>query len=85
MPKEEGPAVKADTAIDPNGMLPAKRSYYSYEGSLTVPPCNETVTWFLLNDPIQVAEADIAAFAKLYPLNARPVQRVNRRFILRSG
>jgi carbonic anhydrase len=46
---------------------------------------HETVTWFLLNDPIQVAESDIAAFAKLYPLNARPVQSVNRRFILRSG
>ncbi len=85
MPKEEGPPVKADAAIDPNGMLPAKRSYYNYEGSLTAPPCSETVSWFLLTDPIQVAEADVAAFAKLYPLNARPVQTVNRRFILRSG
>jgi carbonic anhydrase len=85
MPKEEGPPVKADAAIDPNGMLPAKRGYYRYEGSLTTPPCSETVDWLVLTDPIQVAEADIAAFAKLYPMNARPAQTANRRFILRSS
>ncbi|MCS3892177.1 carbonic anhydrase [Bradyrhizobium japonicum USDA 38] len=27
---------------------------------------------------------DVAAFAKLYPINARPVQKDNRRFVLRS-
>jgi carbonic anhydrase len=32
-----------------------------------------------------VAAADIAQFAKLYAMNARPAQRRRRRFILRSG
>jgi len=85
MPQTEGPAMKADTGIDPNGLLPAARSYYRYWGSLTTPPCSETVDWLLLTDPIQVAEADIARFAKLFPMNARPVQKVNRRFVLRSA
>jgi carbonic anhydrase len=85
MPKDEGPPVKADGAIDANRLLPGKRSYYSYEGSLTTPPCSEVVNWFLLTDPIHVADADVAAFAKLYPMNARPAQKVNRRFVLRSG
>jgi carbonic anhydrase len=31
-----------------------------------------------------VAEADVAAFAKLCPMNARPVQKDFRRFVLRS-
>jgi len=84
MPAAEGPAVGADAAIDPNGLLPAKRSYYRYAGSLTTPPCSETVDWHLLTDPIQVADADIARFAKLYPMNARPVQKANRRMVLRS-
>jgi carbonic anhydrase len=84
MPETEGPAVKADTGIDPNGMLPARRTYYRYSGSLTTPPCSETVDWLLLTDPIQVAEADVARFAKLYPMNARPVQKIDRRFVLRS-
>src|SRR5207248_11192106 len=85
MPEAEGPAVKADPAINPNGLLPARRSYYRYAGSLTTPPCSETVDWHLLTDPIQVAEADITRFAKLYPMNARPAQKVSRRFVLRSG
>lgn len=85
MPMKPGPAVKADAAIDPNGLLPAARSYYRYPGSLTTPPCNEIVDWLLLTTPIDVAEADVAAFATLYKMNARPAQKPNRRFVLRSG
>jgi len=85
MPEKEGPAIAADRAINPNGLLPGTRSYYRYSGSLTTPPCSETVDWLLLTDPIQVAEADIAGFAKLFPMNARPVQKANRRFVLRSA
>jgi carbonic anhydrase len=85
MPEKEGPAVKADAAINPNGLLPGTRTYYRYSGSLTTPPCSETVDWLLLTDPIQVADGDIARFAKLYPMNARPVQKINRRFVLRSA
>lgn len=84
MPAEEGPPVSADPAIDPNRLLPTGRSYYRYEGSLTTPPCSETVDWFVLTDKLEVAEADIARFAKLYPMNARPVQKRDRRFILSS-
>jgi carbonic anhydrase len=85
MPDKEGPPVKADSAIDPNGLLPPRQSYYRYSGSLTTPPCSETVDWHLLTDPIQVAEADVARFAKLYPMNARPTQKIDRRFVLRSA
>jgi carbonic anhydrase len=85
MPAKEGPAMKADSAINPNGMLPAKLTYYRYSGSLTTPPCSETVDWLLLTEPIRVGAEDVAAFAKLYALNARPVQKANRRFVLRSG
>lgn len=84
MPREAGPAVKADAAIDPNRLLPARHGYYGYAGSLTTPPCSEVVSWMLLTDPITVASADVDAFAKLYPMNARPVQKPNRRYVLRS-
>lgn len=84
MPATEGPAVKADTNIHPAELLPAKLGYYRYPGSLTTPPCSETVEWLVLTDPVQVAAADVAAFAKLYPMNARPVQKSNRRYVLRS-
>ncbi len=85
MPQAEGPPVRADPGIDPNGLLPSKLGYYRYAGSLTTPGCGEPVAWMLAADPIEVAEADVAAFAKLYPMNARPVQKLYRRFVLRSA
>lgn len=85
MPNRQGPPVKADAKIDPTSFLPAKRNYFRYEGSLTTPPCSQTVNWFVFTDPVQVTEADINSFARLYPKNARPVQKDNRRFVLRSA
>jgi carbonic anhydrase len=84
MPEKQGPPVAADAAINPGALLPAARTYYRYWGSLTTPPCSETVDWLLLTEPLQVAEADIARFARLFPMNARPVQKASRRFVLRS-
>lgn len=84
MPSEEGPAIAASPAIDPRRLLPDERAYFRYEGSLTTPPCSETVNWLVLERPIEVDEADIARFAKLYPMNARPAQPRERRFILDS-
>jgi carbonic anhydrase len=43
------------------------------------------VDWIVLAHPVEVDEADIARFAKLYPMNARPVQQRDRRFILSSS
>jgi carbonic anhydrase len=85
MPEEEGPPVAAAPAIDPHRLLPEQRTFYHYEGSLTTPPCSQTVDWLVLTHPIEAAEAHIARFAKLYPMNARPVQKLDRRFILTSG
>ena len=85
MPTHESEPGKADPAINPNLLLPKRLAYYRYPGSLTTPPCSETVEWLLLTDPIEVAEADIAGFAKVYPMNARPAQKVSRRDVLRSG
>ncbi|MBR0829221.1 carbonic anhydrase family protein [Bradyrhizobium manausense] len=85
MPVKEGPAVKADAGFNPSALLPQKLGYYRYTGSLTTPPCSEIVEWLVLADPISVAATDVAAFAKLYPMNARPVQKDNRRFVLRSS
>jgi carbonic anhydrase len=85
MPTSPGTPVKADPGLDPNGLLPGKHDYFRYEGSLTTPPCDQSVEWSILRTPLEVAEEDIAAFAKLYPMNARPVQNDNRRFVLQSS
>lgn len=83
MPSAKGERP-ADPSIDPFRLLPAQHGYFRYAGSLTTPPCSEIVDWNLLRMPIAVDEADIAAFAKLYPMNARPPQQANRRAVLRA-
>jgi len=85
MPHQAGQPVKADPKIDPHALIPSERGYYVYAGSLTTPPCSEVVSWLLLREAITVARADIDAFAKLFPMNARPVQKHNRRFVLVSS
>jgi carbonic anhydrase len=85
MPAKEGPGAKADVGINPNRLLPARHGYYRYPGSLTTPPCSEVVEWLLLTDPVHVAEADVAGFAELYPMNARPAQKDYRRYVLQSS
>jgi carbonic anhydrase len=64
--------------------MPFAGGYVRYAGSLTTPPCAETVAWMVLVRPIEVAASDIEAFAKLYSDNSRPVQKLNRRFLLGS-
>jgi carbonic anhydrase len=84
MPKKEGASSSGLAGIDPSGLLPQGRAYYRYSGSLTTPPCSEQVDWMLLTEPVTAAADDIAKFAALYPLNARPAQKGFRRLVLRS-
>jgi carbonic anhydrase len=60
-------------------LLPGAQGYYTFAGSLTTPPCSEGVTWYVLKQPVSVSAEQIAAFAKIYPMNARPIQTTNGR------
>ncbi len=77
---DEAPAPLA--ALDPNAFLPAGRGYFRYAGSLTTPPCSEVVSWVVITEAIAVSQAQVDAFAARYPMNARPVQPLHRRFVL---
>ena len=68
--------------IDLNSLLPAGRSFTTYNGSLTTPPCNEIVRWLVLDEPLALSAEQIAAFAALFEMNARPVQPLNGRDLL---
>lgn len=80
-PKTPGSTPMAE-ALDLSALLPEARSLYRYEGSLTTPPCSEVVDWNVFSTPIRVGDADIEAFRAIFPMNARPLQAVNRRFLL---
>jgi len=82
-PVPGGPPVQRDD-LDARKFLPPTLDYWRYEGSLTTPGCAETVDWFVLRATLAVPASAIAAFKALYPDNARPLQPLNRRFVLRN-
>jgi carbonic anhydrase len=82
MPKAEGPEARVGGTIDANAMLPKAGGYFRYMGSLTTPPCSEGLTWTVYREPIEASVAQIQQFAALFPNNARPVQKRNRRFLI---
>ena len=40
-------------------LLPESRGYITYEGSMTEPGCQETVTWIIMNRPIYVTPQQV--------------------------
>jgi carbonic anhydrase len=78
----EQPAPVAGATVDANQLLPAQRGYWRYNGSLTTPPCSEGVKWLVMHDPVELSEAQIAAFTSLYKNDARPLQPFNARMFL---
>jgi carbonic anhydrase len=76
---------RADIAFNPMAMLPADRGFYSFQGSLTTPPCSEGVQWLVLKTPVEMGREQIVHFGALYPMNARPIQPTNDRVIKVGG
>jgi carbonic anhydrase len=74
----------AGVSLDPGTFVPARHGYYTYEGSLTTPPCSEGVRWFELKTAVQASAAQLQAFALRYPHNARPTQALNGRSVAQS-
>ncbi|XP_048136727.1 alpha carbonic anhydrase 7-like [Rhodamnia argentea] len=57
--------------------------YYRYEGSLTVPPCTENVTWTVVQEVRTVSREQVKLLREAVrddsEFNARPLQPTNRR------
>lgn len=82
LPKEEGKEVRRDgVLIRAADLLPPDRGYYTFEGSLTTPPCTENVTWLVLKQPVTLSTAEIAQFSERYPDDARPTQPLYDRIV----
>lgn len=70
--------------FDLNQLSPASGGAYRYEGSLTTAPCSENVSWTVMAQPVEASHAQLEAFAALFPNNARSVQPLNRRYVLKT-
>jgi carbonic anhydrase len=84
LPKESGevndvPGLKVVT------LLPKRKNYFHYVGSMTSPPCKEGVRWYVMTETIGMSKAAIDRFVKVARHNARPLQPLNGRRLSRSS
>ncbi|GAB2181293.1 hypothetical protein DLREEDagrD3_15160 [Denitratisoma sp. agr-D3] len=84
MPLEAGSSTNPPQPLDVAKLLPQDRSYYTYMGSLTTPPCDEGVLWMVFKQPVVITPEQLAVFSRVYKNNARPTQPSNGRLIKES-
>ena len=84
LPRQGEKITVDDLSLDLAALLPQSLGYYSFDGSLTTPPCSEGVNWMVLKSPVDLSPAEIASFRHLIGHNARPVQPLNGRTVKES-
>lgn len=82
------PAFNMDKYLLEKGVM---GDYYTYDGSLTTPPCTESVRWVVMEKGLTASKEQIAAFKTMFKepnkaggINNRPVQDANERILKKS-
>ena len=81
LPKTVGASDKVAESLNPAGLLPSDKGYWTYTGSLTAPPCTEGVQWFVLENELEISRDQLKAFGLLYKVNSRLLQPTHGRKI----
>jgi carbonic anhydrase len=81
LPRTAGASEKIAEMVNPGGLLPADRGYWTYSGSLSTPPCTEGVRWFVFEQDLSVSRDQLRVFASLFRINSRGLQDAHGRRI----
>ncbi len=82
LPVKSGETKPINSTFDLNLNLPDNKEYYTYGGSLTTPPCTESVSWYVFKTPITVSLNQVKQLQELMPLNNyRNEQPLNGRIV----
>ncbi|MEL6552110.1 MAG: carbonic anhydrase family protein [Cyanobacteria bacterium J06621_11] len=79
LPDHAGDRVRTGKMINAQSLLPLQTTTYRYSGSLTTPPCTESVTWLVMSEPISLTAKELSKYEQLLNHNNRPLQAVNSR------
>ena len=76
-------ACDASPALSAAAFLPQTLGYYAYMGSLTTPPCSESVRWLVMSETGEVSRAQVETLASMTGggANNRPLQPLGNRSI----
>ncbi|XP_046369686.2 carbonic anhydrase 2-like [Haliotis rufescens] len=50
-----GKGNKIPFSVDVRQLFPWQKDFYAYHGSLTTPPCSESVRWMVMKDPVFIS------------------------------
>jgi carbonic anhydrase len=67
--------------LNPADLLPEKRGYYAYSGSLSWPPCTEGVEWRVLKESLPMSRGQMKTVGRLLGRNARLLQPLYLRHV----
>lgn len=85
IPRQEGEEMSLGQRVNALDLLPpqpATARRWSYEGSLTTPPCTEGVRWTVYDRPIEVSARQLSALTSVYSGTNRPLQARGGRELL---
>lgn len=82
LPLENGETKSIDEQIDLSYLQLEKKSYYTYKGSLTTPPCSENVHWIVFKEPFILSVEEVLTLKSNMPINNyRIEQPLNGRIV----
>lgn len=72
-----------NATIDAAQLLPARREYFTYAGSLTTPPCTEGLTWYVFKNSVEMSVQQLTTYVSIPGLakSNRPLQPLNGRSV----
>jgi carbonic anhydrase len=85
LPRQEGEKLALGEGVNALDLLPpqpATARRWSYEGSLTTPPCSEGVRWMVFDHPIEVSAQQLSELTSVYSGTNRPLQSRGGRELL---
>ena len=83
---QPGTSLSTGFTLNAADFVPTDSGYYSYDGSLTTPPCSEGVSWFVLREIKTVSQEQVNRIAALHNgFNHRPIQARNGRTVISTG
>jgi carbonic anhydrase len=83
LPRELNSKAAKEVDFKLTSVLPARKDYVHYKGSLTTPPCSEGVRWFVLKDPITMSSGQVEMYSSIFEgATNRPVQPLQGRDVI---